>query len=214
MGIFGSLSCLVLVSVALVVALQPNKPKVTHNPPGQVTTNKIKATVTQPLKTNENESAAAVPDETVATSLPQQGISNASNTSASPKTSPAFISASTHIEEGSQPTSQTCNFTAVMTASALYHSGEVAYANHVISFTLSLRASDNSASFSQTYSYTFGPGETKEFRLSGSFKKPLDSTTYTVSASGMMALSSGSASLGPNTTYNAVASCGAYSPLP
>ncbi len=140
--------------------------------------------------------------------------SNGAASTASPQTSPPFISASTHIEDTTQITSQTCDFTAVMTASALYHNGQVPYAGHTISFTLSLRASDNSANISQTYSYSFAPGETKEFRLNGSFKRPLDGTSYRVTASGVMTVSSGSASLGPNSAYNVVGNCSSYAPLP
>lgn len=133
---------------------------------------------------------------------------------APPKTAPPFITANTVIQDTTRVDSPTCDFTVVLTASALYHEGQSPYASHTIGFTLSLQASDGSANFSQTFSHTFAPGETKQFQLTRSFKKPITEYTYQVKASGTMTVNSGSASLGPNINHSVTGSCGPRSPAP
>jgi hypothetical protein len=181
----------------------PAKPTVTAN---RVTDNVAEATHTD---STPQPNSTTTPQET--TSKPQ--VLSAAKTT-TPQTSPPFITATIQLQDTTQSSAQTCDFTAIMTASVMYHAGQFPYTNHVVSFTLNLLATDSSASFSQTFSHTFAPGESKQFAFSHSFAKPTSEYTYQVKANGTMAISSGSATLGPVTTLNPSGTCGPRSPGP
>ncbi len=212
-GKLAAVSLVVVLSATLGLLVASHEPSTHTKQSVNVSATEIKEANIPKVDATSNAIPEPSPSERIATGPQLQPKGSVSGPEPAHE-APPYITAQTSIENTTQQLSPTCDFTVVVTASALYHSGQSPYASHTVNFALALQASDGSANFSQMFSYTFAPGETKQFRLSGSFNKPLTESTYQVKPSSTMTLGSGSATLGPNPTFGAVGICGPRSPAP